>query len=63
MRALFVLLPGAVLLANCASQPAVLTPSEAETKACEARGGSIQPALALDAYVCLLPPEKRRLTR
>jgi len=30
-------------------------PTEKEQRACEAHGGSIEPALALDAYVCLLP--------
>ena len=53
------LLLGAVLLiAACAStQPPVQLPTEAEEQACEAQGGSIQPAYAIHAYVCLLPPK------
>jgi hypothetical protein len=30
-------------------------PTEEEVRACEARGGTIEPAHAIDAYVCLLP--------
>lgn len=43
-------------LAACASQqPPMYVPTEEEQLACEARGGSIQPAFALNEYVCLLP--------
>jgi hypothetical protein len=42
--------------AACASrsQP-MYAPTQEEQRACEALGGSIQPAFALNEYVCLLP--------
>jgi hypothetical protein len=44
------------ILAACASQAQTMyVPTEEEQRACEAQGGSIEPAFALDAYVCLLP--------
>ncbi|MEZ6023558.1 MAG: hypothetical protein R3C16_09170 [Hyphomonadaceae bacterium] len=49
------LLGGAVMTA-CASPAAMQPLSDAEARACEAQGGSIEPAYAIDAYVCLLPP-------
>jgi hypothetical protein len=43
-------------LAACASQrPPMRVPTEEEARACEARGGSIEPAFALNEYVCLSP--------
>jgi uncharacterized protein len=58
MRTRIALLSGAILLASCASaQSLTLMPSDAEVEACEAQGGSIQPAHAIDTYVCLMPPD------
>ena len=43
-------------LAACATQPPPMhVPTEAEQRACEAQGGTIEPAFALNEYVCLLP--------
>jgi len=45
-----------LLVAACASSsPAMHVPTEAEQRACDAQGGSIEPAFAMGAYVCLLP--------
>jgi starvation-inducible outer membrane lipoprotein len=49
-------LSAALLLAACATPPVNMhVPTQEEVAACEAQGGSIEPAYALDAYVCLLP--------
>lgn len=46
----------AALAAACAAQSeAMYVPTEEEQRACEEQGGSIEPAFALNAYVCLLP--------
>ncbi len=52
----FAILCAAFLLASCASQSqAMYVPTEEEIRACEAQGGTIEPAFALNEYVCLLP--------
>lgn len=55
MKTPFILLALAILLAACATEQPMYVPTEAETRACLAQGGSIEPAFALNEYVCLLP--------
>lgn len=48
----------AVSAGACASQPqSMYVPTEEEVRACEAQGGTIEAAFALNEYVCLLPAE------
>ena len=55
-----IVLLSAALLGSCASPPTMAAPSDEELAACEAQGGSIEPAYAIDAYVCLLPTDSAR---
>ena len=58
MQTRIALVSGAILLASCAStQPTTLMPSDAEVEACKAQGGSIEPAHAINTYVCLMLPD------
>jgi hypothetical protein len=57
-----VLAVAGLFLAGCAGSTAsggIRAPTEAEVQECDARGGAIEPAYALDTYVCLLPREDR----
>lgn len=53
---LFVLCLSALATACASHAQTMYVPTEAEVQACEAQGGTIEPAHAIDAYVCLLPP-------
>jgi hypothetical protein len=60
MRLAQMALLATLAVSSCTAPVAMQTMSDAEIAECEAAGGSVQPAYAIDTYVCLLPNASER---